>query len=602
MNQPGNHLRSETLRERGTQAFRDGDFAAARAFFAQAHTQFVRALGEDHPHALGSLSDFGAACSALGDHDAARAAHEAVLAARRRGLGDAHPEVGASLHNLGAVLLAQGDPEGAAACHRKTLEIWEAALGPGEAVLAKPLGALSVCARALGDAGAALDYARRALAIRIKTLPDGDPSIGAALDEYATALSGVGEDAAAIDAWQAALDIFSARRVPEHRVAPLLNNLGVASRTLGDFSGARAWFLRAVAADPDLAQARHNLAAILARLGETAEAGRQRDAALRRQSVFVQRAAPRKADVLILSLSDKGNVPLEHLLPERDFTRIWWFIAHAREPLGADLPRYDVVFNGIGDPDMACPADVNVSAFLAQAGGRRVLNAPAKIAATRRDILPKTLAGIEGLVVPPTCRLEQASTREMVMGAAEHAGIALPFLLRPAGAHGGQGVVLVENWEEFDTACLAGAPVWYMTSFFNYRSPDGFFRKYRMAFVDRRPHAYHLAISQHWKVHYFSADMAAHDWKLAEEAVFLSDPHAVLGDVAFRALEQAALRLDLDFCGIDFGLSADGRILVFEANATMLIHPENEGGYLAFKNDAVQRITNAVQIFVAASV
>ena len=39
----------------------------------------------------------------------------------------------------------------------------------------------------------------------------------------------------------------------------------------------------------------------------------------------------------------------------------------------------------------------------------------------------------------------------------------------------------------------------------------------------------------------------------------------------------------------------DGRVLVFEANATMFVHPEDETGPLAYKNPAVRRITEAFQ-------
>ena len=54
-------------------------------------------------------------------------------------------------------------------------------------------------------------------------------------------------------------------------------------------------------------------------------------------------------------------------------------------------------------------------------------------------------------------------------------------------------------------------------------------------------------------------------------------------------------RLDLDYCGVDFSLLPDGRVLVFEANATMLVHPEPENGPLAHKNPAVATICEAFQ-------
>jgi glutathione synthase/RimK-type ligase-like ATP-grasp enzyme len=39
-----------------------------------------------------------------------------------------------------------------------------------------------------------------------------------------------------------------------------------------------------------------------------------------------------------------------------------------------------------------------------------------------------------------------------------------------------------------------------------------------------------------------------------------------------RALEAVYATLGLDYAGIDFGLSAEGTILVFEANATMAVY------------------------------
>jgi hypothetical protein len=48
--------------------------------------------------------------------------------------------------------------------------------------------------------------------------------------------------------------------------------------------------------------------------------------------------------------------------------------------------------------------------------------------------------------------------------------------------------------------------------------------------------------------------------------------------------------LGLDYGGIDFTLLPDGRVFVFEANATMLVHRERENGVLAYKNRYVQRI------------
>jgi glutathione synthase/RimK-type ligase-like ATP-grasp enzyme len=60
-----------------------------------------------------------------------------------------------------------------------------------------------------------------------------------------------------------------------------------------------------------------------------------------------------------------------------------------------------------------------------------------------------------------------------------------------------------------------------------------------------------------------------------------------------QALSEIAQRIDLDFCGVDFSLLPDGRILLFEANATMLVHLEEFHPELQFKNRHVQGILDA---------
>ncbi len=540
----------------------------------------------------------GAEAFRRGDHALARDRFAAALAARRGVLGDAHPEVAAILHNLGSALRANGEGAAAEGCHAEALRIFRASLGPADPMVGKTLAALAVLARERGDAAAALRCAEAALAVCRQGLPAGDAQIGWALEQLGRAQSAAGDDQAALDSWAAALEILLPKFGPVARLAPVLNNCGVAARSLGDLAAARDFFGRAVAADTGLAAARHNLAAVLARLGDAAGALREREAALRQNCVFVQPAPRPKQTVLIPSLSDVGNVPLEHILPERDFTRIWWFPAHPPGPLGEGLPPFGVVFNGIGDPDMDGAAAERLQSFLAGRPGLRVLNRPDAVARTRRDRLEETLAGIGGALLPRTCRVAGAPGRAELMLASARSGITPPLLLRPAGSHGGRGVVRLERWDDLDEAALKLSDAWYVSRFYDCQGPDGFYRKYRMAFIDRVPLPYHLAISPGWLVHYFSADMEPHDWKLAEEAAFLADPHAALGAGAMAALEAIAARLDLDFCAVDFAMLPDGRVLVFEANATMLIHPEDKSGPLAFKNGAVTKIIDAVAALV----
>jgi len=107
--------------------------------------------------------------------------------------------------------------------------------------------------------------------------------------------------------------------------------------------------------------------------------------------------------------------------------------------------------------------------------------------------------------------------------------------------------------------------------------------------------ALHLAISSDWKVHYFSADMAERPEHRTEEAAFLADMRGVLGSRAVAALSAVKDRLGLDYGGIDFALDRAGNVVVFEANATMIVPPPPPDERWAYRRAPVERIHAAVR-------
>jgi len=104
----------------------------------------------------------------------------------------------------------------------------------------------------------------------------------------------------------------------------------------------------------------------------------------------------------------------------------------------------------------------------------------------------------------------------------------------------------------------------------------------------------HLAISRQWKVHYFTSDMADQPDHRLEEASFLGDMRASLGDRVMAALERIQQMLGLDYAGIDFGIGPDGELLLFEANATMVIATPDGDPRWAYRRAAINRIIDAV--------
>ena len=220
-----------------------------------------------------------------------------------------------------------------------------------------------------------------------------------------------------------------------------------------------------------------------------------------------------------------------------------------------------------------------------------MFNDPARIQRTFRHLIPDLFADLPDVTAPRALRLD--GTCQQLAGRIAEAGLHWPLLVRPIGSHGGKGLLRLDSPQALAEADLGSAERFYVTEFRDYRSADGLWRKYRMIFIDRRPYPYHSAIANDWLVHYETAEMPDDPARLAEELRFLDNPVQAIGARAMAAVTAIGERLDLDYCGLDFSVLDDGSVLVFEANATMLAHPEAEDSPLAFKNPYVSRILDA---------
>lgn len=348
----------------------------------------------------------------------------------------------------------------------------------------------------------------------------------------------------------------------------------------------------ALAIDPNLIAAHQNLAAILMRRNPL-EARHHRDAAYRERQIFTESGPPDGPTALILTGSGSGNVPYSHLLPRSGYTRIVWHVDYAPEGQENQLPPFDFVFNAVADCDEAQAAHKATLAF-ASICRRPLLNNPFHVERTSRTSIVPLLQSIDGLVVPQTRKIE---TADAMVAAARISQIKAPWIVRPVGRHGGEDVILSESGREVCQHIVQHGTC-YATQFVDYRSPDGKYRKYRMIFVDRKPYPYHLAIGDHWLVHYRTSEMGLSKPKRVEEEAFLLEPQSVLGERGMRALAAIGKTIDLDYAGIDFSLLPDGRLLLFEANATMLVHPEDDPIF-DYKKSAVGRILNALNEKIA---
>jgi len=379
-------------------------------------------------------------------------------------------------------------------------------------------------------------------------------------------------------------------------------NLGSAYLQSGDPTAARVQYQAALALDSELPQAHGGLYYALNELGEYGAAAEHQQKAFGAHHLFKSpyRGSGEPISVLLLLASTGGNTPIEKLLDEQVF-QTYVVVADFFDATQQRLPEHHLVVNGIGDPDISAYA-LECSHRLEQQVLVPVLNRSSAVLATGRCKNAARLAAIPHLRTAKTEAFPHQLLAEN--GGAEvllAAGFSFPLLLRVPGYHMGMHFVRVQHPANLvaEVAKLPGAnrpdAELLAIEYLDARGADGASRKYRVMMIDGKLYPLHLAISPNWKIHYFSADMKDRPDHRAEEFNFLNDMPGLLGEKAMGVLRDLQSAIGLDYGGVDFGLNAQGEVLLFEANATMVVEQPDADPRWDYRRKAVSRIHAAVQ-------
>jgi glutathione synthase/RimK-type ligase-like ATP-grasp enzyme len=414
------------------------------------------------------------------------------------------------------------------------------------------------------------------------------PTNFSALNEFGTLLAGMG----AIDA---ACRVY-AEAILHHPDNPMGHvNLANLLLRANKHEQARAHYEAALKADPDHAPAHQGLGAVLADNGDRDRAREhfRKGFAGHAISSLPYRGSGPPVALLQLVSSGGGNIPTAPFLDDCIFlTSV--VVTDYLDP-SASLPPHQLIFNAIGDAELCEPA-LEAAIDLIARSRAPVLNDPGAVMKTGRISNAERLAAFPGVVTPKTLSV----ACDILAGPDGTAWIAdhrftFPLLLRSPGYHTGRNFILVESETEL-AAAAASLPGNYLLviEYLDARGRDGSARKYRVMMIGGQIYPLHLAISRNWKVHYFTSDMADQPDHRAEELAFLADMPAVLGDKAMAALMQIRDALGLDYAGVDFGLGSDGDLLLFEANATMVIAAPDPDERWAYRRPVITGIIDAV--------
>jgi len=414
------------------------------------------------------------------------------------------------------------------------------------------------------------------------------PQNFSALNEFGTLLTQMG----AIDA---ACRVY-AEAILHHPNNPMARvNLANLLLRANRHAEAREHYEAVLRIDPDHPEAHQGLGAVLSDIGDREGARRHFQRGFRDHAVSTLAYRGTKPPVTLLQLvsSGGGNIPTAAVLDDCTFMASV-IVTDYLDPKTA-LPPHQLIFNTIGDADLCQPA-LEAAVRLIDRTTAPVVNDPRAVMRTGRIENARRLGALPGVVTPMTI----AVARDLLAGpngvtTLAERGFSFPLLLRSPGYHTGRNFILVEHESELATAAggLPGDEL-LVIEYLDARGRDGSARKYRVMLIGGKIYPLHLAISRHWKVHYFTSDMADKPNHRSEEARFLEDMAGVLGESAITALARIRDALGLDYAGIDFGLAPNGDLLLFEANATMVIAVPDSDERWAYRRIAIHRIIDAV--------
>ena len=255
---------------------------------------------------------------------------------------------------------------------------------------------------------------------------------------------------------------------------------------------------------------------------------------------------------------------------------------------------------------MTTRSNTNSSA-LVDSFGVPVINHPLQAALTTRQRIAFALKDLDNVVVPKTVRFAvDGGALDSQVDVLE-AELGYPLIIRTIFNQFGVGMEKIDDRRALarELAARTGDQI-YAHAFIDNRGDGALYRKFRAALVGDEIIPIRLDFSETWKVHGRLRPERRQFYRqrrhlLDREKQLLAAPNAVLTDGVIRTLRAIRQRIPLDIFGIDFDVAPDGRIIFFEANASMflleLLDPEHAD--LFHSAAATARATAAIKEYLA---
>lgn len=296
--------------------------------------------------------------------------------------------------------------------------------------------------------------------------------------------------------------------------------------------------------------------------------------------------ATREPAIRLLALMTPGalnaNTPLEFLVQDSDIELTLLFLSPGL-PFPPTLPDHDVAFVAVGEADQS-QALLRALSDLTKVWPRPLLNAPDRILRLSRNESSALLSDAPGLAMPRARRVKREDLTQ--------AGF--PVIVRPIDSHAGKGLVKADTPQDLEQYLASQPePEFYVTPFVDYRSADGLFRKYRVVLIDGLPYASHMALSDHWMIHYLNGGMTESPMKREEEARFMANFDHDFAHRHRHALRSVHERLGLEYLVMDCAETREGQLLVFEVDSSAVVHAMDPVDLFPYKQPQMHKVFTA---------
>jgi hypothetical protein len=357
-----------------------------------------------------------------------------------------------------------------------------------------------------------------------------------------------------------------------------------------------------VRSKPDDAAALLDLSTIAQLQGRPQDRRELQLAAISLQSIYRRPAEAVAAKPLrLLAFMAPGdfmaNTPLEFMI---DGSNVELNMMYVVPGLAAPPPpEHDVALVAV-DSSGESAAVLDEIARSIKSWPKPVLNAPGRVARLTRAGTWDLLKSATNVVIPMNVRIPRATLVGIAAGevAVESIldGAGFPIIVRPSWSQAGVGLVKIDEASALNAYLREWADgEFYIAPFVDYSGADGLFRKCRIALIDGRPYVAHMAVSQHWMIHYLNANMRFDAARRAEEERFMANfdrDFAVRHAAALAAIVECTR---LDYLPIDCAETKDGKLLVFEVGTAMIVHSMDPPDLFPYKGPQMQKVFKAFQ-------